>query len=194
MVLPAAAQAAPKSVASAYDHTMRLALGEYLVIQRGLAADRTKRLSRPAKRIERVALKALGTSGLTAHRRWGLRTLVEGARQLRRGKTLAAKRRALRDISRPLAVWAVARRLAGIDVVHSAHAKAVWLQRSFLPLRNPYFGKTRVASGTVVAGPRKGEAFGAEDPHPTSFYPRQIILQLQKDARPAQKRTRAGGR
>lgn len=175
LIATTAAQAHAASAADAFDKGMQPIVARYLVIQEALASDHTKGVANAASDIAALASKldAAGVTGEHAgHYKDVPQKLGAAAATLAKTKTLDEAREAFKTLSMPMAMWAGMSKPDKIDVVYCDMAKASWLQARG-PVRNPYYGKSMLTCGEVVAAaghgcakdcPHKGEC-GHDCPH-----------------------------
>lgn len=150
----------------AFDAGMRPVLESYLTVQEALAADSMDGVAAAGRAMVAAAaeLDTSGVDGEHAEHYADLPTKIAAAsNELATSETLESAREALRNLSRPMTVWASMSTPGGIDVVFCSMAKASWVQRSG-EVRNPYYGSSMLRCGELVGGARyavekgKGEA------------------------------------
>lgn len=147
---------------AAFDKSMGPLVTQYEAIQKALAADSTKGVTKAAKKIAKLApkLKAKSVTGKHAAHYKGLPAKIKAAAQkLSKAKAIAEQRKAFMALSRPFAMWATMSKPAGINVVFCSMAKGSWLQRD-KTIANPYYGAKMLRCGEVVSGKDKGTAGG----------------------------------
>ena len=76
-----------------------------------------------------------------------------------KARTIEQAREAMKELSKPMAMWASMSKPAGIDVVFCSMAKGSWLQRDD-KIRNPYYGAKMLKCGEIVSGKHKGQSGG----------------------------------
>lgn len=145
-----------------FDKQMEPILEEYLKIPKTLAADRTDGVKEAAKEIKKLAAR-LDPSTVTGehagHYKDIPKNLTASADKLIKAKDIKAMREALKDLSKPMAMWATMSRPNGINVVYCSMAPGSWLQRG-TPIANPYYGAKMLRCGEIVSGPEKEETKG----------------------------------
>lgn len=161
---PAAAQAptpapppkAPGSTA-AFDASMKGLVPDYLVVSQALAADETEGVAAAAARLMQKAAKldASTVSGEHAAHYQGVpRKLQAAAGKLAAATEIKAMRLALKEASRPIAMWAEMSKQTDLNVAFCSMAGGSWLQKG-KEIHNPYYGAKMLHCGEVVAGPDK---------------------------------------
>jgi len=145
-----------------FDAVVRRMLEEYVKVHRSLAADTTRAVGPAARALEKLAseLQAAPTGARHADKYRALPAKIRlAAQHLSQARSLPAAREAMKELSRPFALWAALAQPADFNVVYCSMAKASWLQRE-AAIRNPYYGAQMLRCGEVVSGPAKGQADG----------------------------------
>lgn len=139
---------------SKFDKQMQPILKEYLKIPEVLAKDATKGVTAAAKKIRSLANK-LDPSSVTGEHAKHFQKLPEklkaAADKLAEAKDIASMREALKELSKPMAMWASMSKPKGISVVYCSMAPGSWLQRGTL-IANPYYGAKMLRCGEIVGG------------------------------------------
>ncbi len=159
LLSPASGRAAPTAK---FDAAVQPLLDEYLKIQQALAADSERGVVAAARAVVKLSekLDARTVSGPQAARYREIPGKVKAAAsRVERAKTLADMREGLKELSRPLALWATLSKPGNVNVLYCSMAKASWLQRD-AAIRNPYYGAKMSRCGEVVSGPHKGTSGG----------------------------------
>ena len=157
-VLPALAHAGTEK----FDRSMAPVLAQYVQIQKALAGDTTKGVTRAAKRIAALApkLDAESVQGKHAAHYKKMPTKIKAAAtKLGKATEIEKQRAAFKELSRPMAMWATMSKPPGVNVVFCSMARGSWLQRE-KTISNPYYGAKMLRCGEVVAGKDKGTADG----------------------------------
>jgi Cu(I)/Ag(I) efflux system membrane fusion protein len=143
-----------------FDKQMKPVLEQYLKIPAALAADRTEGVKQAAKQIKKLAA-ALDPTTVTGehagHYKDVPRDLAAAAAKMAKAKDIAAMREALKDLSKPMAMWATMSKPKGVSVVYCSMAPGSWLQRG-TAIANPYYGAKMPRCGEIVAGPGSGKS------------------------------------
>ena len=150
MSAPGTAQADTK----AFDASMQPVLEQYLAIQKALSADTIKGVAEKARKI--VALSAgidpaTVTGEHAMHYRDIPKNLKAAASDVARQKDIEGVRKAFKELSKPMAMWATMSKPAGINVVYCSMYQGSWLQKDKL-IANPYYGKSMLRCGEIVSG------------------------------------------
>lgn len=143
----------------AFDKQMEPILREYLKIPKALAAERTNGVKEAAGKIKRLAarLDPSTVSGEHAGHYQGIaKNLIASADRLAKAADIAAMREALKELSKPMAMWATMSKPKGINVVYCSMAPGSWLQRG-TTIANPYYGAKMLRCGEIVSGPGSGK-------------------------------------
>ncbi len=138
--------------APSFDEAMQPVLDSYLTIHRALSGDSLDGVVQAARAIETAAadLKRAETAGENAEQYRELPAKIEqAARKLAAATDLEAAREAFRELSMPVAAWAVLAKPAGVVVAFCPMAGASWVQPEGDVL-NPYFGKRMLHCGHIV--------------------------------------------
>ena len=139
--------------ADSFDDAMLPILEEYLKIADALAGDRTDGVIEAAKEIGRLATGLDVSTAPKEHASYYAdipRRLKAAAERMVGAKDLKAMREALKDLSKPMALWASRSRPRGIYVVYCSMAPGSWLQRG-TGIRNPYYGAEMLRCGMIVS-------------------------------------------
>jgi Cu(I)/Ag(I) efflux system membrane fusion protein len=162
-VIVAATVVALPSVASAdgaaaFDKSMQPILESYLKIQDALASDKTTGVKDAARAIE-TASKKLDAKSVTGehakHYEHLPMKLAQAAKKLAAAGDIDSAREALKELSKPMAMWGTMSKPKGVVVVFCSMAKGSWLQRKG-GVRNPYYGASMLACGEIVGGDDAG--------------------------------------
>jgi hypothetical protein len=136
------------------DRTMQPLVSEYLAIQKTLAKDSGRDVTKHAARIATLATK-LDTSSISGPRQKHYqripKEIVSAAKELARQKSLTDKRQSFKALSRAMALWATLSKPNNLSVVYCSMAKASWVQRG-KQIANPYYGSQMLRCGQIVAG------------------------------------------
>lgn len=146
-LVSATAEAAPS-----FDEAMKPVLDRYLEVHKALAADTIEGVREAAKAIEQAAgdLKRAEAEGENAEQYRELPPKIEeGARKLAASTDLDSAREAFRELSMPVAAWAVLAKPEGVVVAFCPMAGGSWVQPAG-DIFNPYFGKQMLHCGHVV--------------------------------------------
>jgi Cu(I)/Ag(I) efflux system membrane fusion protein len=137
-----------------FDKQMQSILNEYLKIPKALAGDTTKGVIGAAEKIRTLA-KKLDSSSVTGEHAKHFKDLPEklkaAADKLAKAKNIASMREALKELSKPMAMWASMSKPKGISVVYCSMAPGSWLQKGTL-IANPYYGAKMLRCGEIVGG------------------------------------------
>lgn len=147
---------------TAFDKAMEPVVTQYLPIVQALAADKTDGVTAAARAIEALAarLDAGTVSGRHASHYAALPAkLAAAAKELAGAKDIAAMRKALQSLSKPLAMWATMSKPAGLNVAFCSMYPGSWLQPGAV-IANPYYGATMLRCGEIISGPDVGQASG----------------------------------
>jgi hypothetical protein len=159
----------------AFDKQMSPILVVYLEIPRALAADQTKGVVAAAKKIKQLApkLEPGSVSGRhAAHYKAIPAKLRAAADKLVKAKDIDAMREVLKELSKPMALWATLSKPAGISVMYCSMAPGSWLQRG-TKVANPYYGAKMLRCGEIVSGVgakqhrRRNHGGAGQDMHPS---------------------------
>ncbi len=137
-----------------FDKGMRPILNEYLAIHKALSGDSTAGVAKAAGKITKLAgkLQPGKVKGKHASRYKHVpMKLKKAARKLAKAKDIKAMREALKDLSKPMAMWATMSKPAGIAVVYCSMTEGSWLQKG-KKIANPYYGAKMYGCGEVVGG------------------------------------------
>ena len=144
-----------RAEAATFDASVRTLLPDVLKIGEALAADRTDGVAEAAGRI---AAKATGLDTATApakhaeHYKAIPAKVKDAAARLAAAKDVEAMRAALKELSRPLAMWVGMSGDKTCNVAYCGMAGSSWLQKG-KDIRNPYFGAKMLHCGEIVGGP-----------------------------------------
>jgi len=145
-----------------FDKQMQGVLKEYLKIPEALAADRTDGVKEAAGKIKKLAAK-LDPSTVSGehegHYKDIPKNLTASAHKLMKAKDIKAMREALKDLSKPMAMWATMSKPKDVNVVYCSMAPGSWLQRG-TTIANPYYGAKMLRCGEIVSGPGKEKTKG----------------------------------
>lgn len=137
-----------------FDAQMQPVLEAYLPIPKALAQDHTRGVAGAAKKIEKLA-KKLDPSTVTGKHAEHFKDipadLQAAARNMAKAGDIGAMREALKELSKPMAMWATMSEPEGISVVYCSMAPGSWLQRG-TKIHNPYYGAKMPHCGEIVAG------------------------------------------
>jgi len=148
------ARAIANSKTENFDKAMQPVLASYLKIYTSLAADSIEGVPAFARAIVKATaqVKRVRVKGEHAKHYKNLPgTIAKTARALEQAKTLDAARKAFKEISKPMAMWATMSKPAGVDVMFCSMAKASWLQ-PHTKVSNPYFGAKMRGCVEIVGG------------------------------------------
>lgn len=152
----------------AFDEQMQPVLEAYLEIPSALAADRVTGVTEAARKIEKLSRK-LDPSLVTGEHREHYRDLPSklesAASRMARAKDIETMRKALVELSKPMAMWATMSEPEGISVVYCSMTPGSWLQRG-TTISNPYYGSKMLRCGEIVAGEgHERKAFHGDKAH-----------------------------
>lgn len=137
-----------------FDKQMQPLLEAYLKIPKVLAADHTEGVVESAKKVGNLA-KSLDPSTVTGkhagHYRDIPKKLMAAARKLEMSKDIDAMREALKELSKPMAMWATMSKPKGVSVMYCSMAPGSWLQQGTV-IANPYYGAKMLRCGEIVSG------------------------------------------
>jgi Cu(I)/Ag(I) efflux system membrane fusion protein len=145
-----------------FDKQMKPVLEEYLKIPQALAADRTDGVKEAAGKIGKLAAEldpTTVTGEHAGHYKDIPGNLIAAADRLTKAADIETMREALKELSKPLAMWATMSRPKGISVVYCSMAPGSWLQRG-TTIANPYYGAKMPRCGEIVSGPGSEESSG----------------------------------
>lgn len=154
--------------AGAFDKQMQPVLASYLSITKTLAADKSEGVVQAAKTIETLAAKldASTVTGMHAsHFKNIPATLKAAAGKLAAAKDIAAMREALKELSKPMAMWATMSKPKGVSVMYCSMAPGSWLQINDTTIANPYYGAQMLRCGEIVGGEGVPAAAPPKDSH-----------------------------
>jgi len=138
-----------------FDEEMKEILKAYLIIPKSLAADKTDGVKESAKKISSLA-KKLDSSTVTGKHAEHYKNipvkLQKAADELAKAKDIAAMRNALKELSKPMAMWASMSKPKGVSVIYCSMAPGSWLQKDNTTIANPYYGKKMLRCGEIVSG------------------------------------------
>jgi len=158
LLIPATAQAD----STKFDKAMGPVVAQYLVIQKALAGDTDKGVSKAAAKIVKLVARvnAKSVSGKhAAHYKKVPGKIKAAAAKVAKAKGIARQRDAFKELSRPMAMWATMSKPATINVVFCSMAKGSWLQKEKL-IANPYYGAKMLRCGEIISGKDKGTTGG----------------------------------
>lgn len=137
-----------------FDKQMQPVLEEYLKIPKALAADQTTDVVAAAKKIKQLAAK-LNSSSVTGEHAKHFKNIPSdlraGAEKMIKAKNIKDMREALKDLSKPMAMWVTMSKPKGVSVMYCSMAPGSWLQRG-TTVANPYYGAKMLRCGDIVAG------------------------------------------
>ena len=140
---------------AAFDKQMQPVLDAYLKIPHALAADKIDGVVKAAKTIETLATK-LDSSKLTGmhakHYKNVPADIKAAAGKVVAAKDITAMREALKDLSKPMAMWATMSKPKGVSVMYCSMAPGSWLQKNDTVISNPYYGAKMLRCGEIVGG------------------------------------------
>lgn len=142
-----------------FDKQMLPILEQYLRIPKVLAADKTDGVAVAAGKIAKLSsnLNASTVSGEHAKHFMSIPSKIKkAANQIRKAKDIKAMREALKELSKPMAMWATISKPKGISIVYCSMAPGSWLQRDTV-IANPYYGASMLRCGEIVAGAGAGK-------------------------------------
>ncbi len=137
-----------------FDEQMNPIIEEYLKIPKALAADQTTGVVPAAQKIKKLAAKlnpATVTGEHAMHFKNIPANLQAGAAKLAKAKNIKTMREALKDLSKPMAMWATMSKPKGVSVMYCSMTPGSWLQRG-TTVANPYYGAKMLRCGDIVAG------------------------------------------
>jgi Cu(I)/Ag(I) efflux system membrane fusion protein len=137
-----------------FDQSMGPVVEAYLKIQEALADDKTDGVKLSAEKVAALSdnLDPGTVSGEHAAHYKDLPVKIKtAALKLAKGKKIGSMRKAFKDLSRPIAMWATMSKPERIYVLYCPMAKASWLQTDE-NIRNPYYGHKMLRCGKIVGG------------------------------------------
>jgi Cu(I)/Ag(I) efflux system membrane fusion protein len=143
--------------AEKFDKQMQPILEEYLKIPKALAADKTAGVTKAAKEIEKLASKldATTVTGEHALHFKGIPAKLQAAaKKLKDAKDIKTMREALKDLSKPMAMWVTMSKPQGVSVAYCSMAPGSWIQKG-TKIANPYYGAKMLRCGEIVGGEGK---------------------------------------
>ena len=162
LLLGAAPDTAGADDTKTFDAAMQPILAAYLQISSTLAADKTDGVVAAAKKISKLSAKPDPKTVKGKHAKHYAsmpRKLAEASKKLAAAKEIAAMREALKDLSKPMAMWVTLSKPKDVNVIYCSMAKGSWLQKPG-EIANPYYGASMLRCGEVVAGPGMGKKGG----------------------------------
>lgn len=141
-----------------FDETMNEITVEYIKIKDTLVNDKTEKVNDIAKAIMSLAKKLDSSKVMGEHKEHftDIPTKISvAAKELSKAKDIKAMRKAFKDLSKPMAMWATMVKPNGINVAYCPMAPGSWLQTG-KEIRNPYYGASMLKCGDIVS-------VGAED-------------------------------
>jgi len=153
---------------STFDKQMLPILVEYLKIPKVLAADKTTGVADAAKAIGKLAtgLDSLTATGIHAKHYRNVPTNIKvAAKKLATAADIAAMREALKDLSKPMAMWASIKKPKGVSVMYCSMAPGSWLQKNDTVISNPYYGAKMLRCGDIVGGEGFAKSASKQDAH-----------------------------
>ena len=154
LCLGAAGNAAADNGIAAFDKAMQPVVDAYLKIHASLSGDRMDGVADAAKSIAQLARK-LDASKVTGENAAQYRDipqkLVKSADALAKETTLKDAREKLKELGKPMALWATLSKPAGIWAVYCSMAPGSWLQKQG-EIRNPYYGAAMLNCGQILGG------------------------------------------
>ena len=149
-----------KADTKAFDASMQPVLEQYLAIQKALSDDTIQGVAEKAQKI--VALSAnidpaTVTGEHAMHYKDIPKNLKAAATDMAKQKDIEGVRKAFKELSKPMAMWATMSKPAGINVVFCSMYQGSWLQKDKL-IANPYYGKSMLRCGEIVSGKDAGKA------------------------------------
>jgi hypothetical protein len=155
LVLIIALTSVAQADTQSFDKQMLPILEQYLKIPKVLAADKTDGVIEAAKEIVKLAAKldASGVSGEHAkHYKSVPQTILSAAKELAEAKTITSMRDALKELSKPMVLWATLSKPKGLSVMYCSMAPGSWLQKDDTTISNPYYGAKMLRCGEIVGG------------------------------------------
>jgi len=153
---------------SAFDKQMHSILVEYLKIPKILAADKTTGVTDAAKAIGKLAagLDSSTVTGMHAkHYKKVPADIKAAAKKLTTAADIATMREALKDLSKPMAMWAGMSKPKGVSVMYCSMAPGSWLQKNDTVISNPYYGAKMLRCGDIVGGEGSAKSAPKQDGH-----------------------------
>ena len=138
-----------------FDQQMQPVLESYLKIPKILAADRIDGVVAAAKTVATVAenLDSSKVTGMHAKHYKNIPANIKAAAgKLADAKDIVAMREALKDLSKPMAMWATMSQPKGVSVMYCSMAPGSWLQSNDTVIANPYYGAKMLRCGEIVGG------------------------------------------
>jgi len=123
-----------------FDKYMQPILNEYLKIHSSLAKDSTEGVLESARKIEKHTAK-LNSKSVTGEHAGHYKNVPvnvkKAAKKMSAAKTKEEMRSALKELSKPMAMWAGMSKPKGVKVAYCSMVRASWLQEGKIVL-NPY--------------------------------------------------------
>lgn len=146
------------------DAAMQPIAAKLVSIDKVLAADSTEGVQAAASAIAELSAK-LKTEGLTGEdgkKLVGIEEKIQtAARAMAAAESIEGQRAALKELSKPIALWATLRQPEGIHVAYCPMASASWLQDE-TKVSNPYYGASMLRCGQIVERSDKPATEGGE--------------------------------
>jgi Cu(I)/Ag(I) efflux system membrane fusion protein len=137
----------------AFDKQMQSIVEAYLKIPAALAADKTDGVLDAAKTIAKLASK-LDSSSVTGENRKYYTDLPakleKAALAMVKTQDVDSMREALKELSKPMALWATLSKPAEISIGYCSMARGSWLQWGNV-IANPYYGTKMPRCGEFVS-------------------------------------------
>ncbi len=138
-----------------FDQQMESVLEVYLEIPKTLAADRIDGVVATAKTVATLAenLDSAKVTGMHAKHYKNIPANIKASTEkLAAAKDITAMREALKDLSKPMALWATLSQPQGVSVMYCSMAPGSWLQINDTVIANPYYGAKMLRCGEIVGG------------------------------------------
>lgn len=151
-----------------FDKQMQPILDAYLKIPKALAADKADGVTEAAKTIQKLAasLDNSKVTGMHAKHYKNVPAAIKAAAgKLAVAKDITAMREALKELSKPLAMWATMSKPKGVSVMYCSMAPGSWLQKNNTVVANPYYGALMLRCGEIVGGDGAAAVEPKKDDH-----------------------------
>jgi len=138
-----------------FDQQMESVLEVYLEIPKTLAADRIDGVVAAAKTIATLAenLESAKVTNMHAKHYKNIPVNIKtNAEKLAAAKDITAMREALKDLSKPMALWVTMSQPQGVSVMYCSMAPGSWLQINDTVITNPYYGAKMLRCGEIICG------------------------------------------
>ena len=134
------------------DSTMKKIATELLIIDKALASDSSEGVQKAAGNIKQLS-GSINTEGLTGEdsdKLMGLeKKIAPAAEKMSEATTIEVQRSILKDLSKPIVLWATIRQPEGLYVAYCPMAPGAWIQDERM-ISNPYYGASMLRCGGIT--------------------------------------------